>query len=495
MATSTSDSPAAGRVEMHGTDVIAEADRKGKPADLFWPWAAATISVLGISYGAFALGFGISAVQAVIATVVGVVVSCILCGIIAIAGKRGSAPTLVLSRAAFGITGNKVPAAVSWMLSVGWEIVSAALAALAATTVFRHLGWSSGRATQAVALAVVLVLIVGVGILGYDAVMRMQTWIMYIGIVLTVIYIALTVHHINFAAVGRVHAGTFTAVVGATIFLMAGNGLGWLNAAADYSRYLPRKASSTGVAGWTATGLGAAPIILTVFGILLTASSAKLGTAIDADPIGALAGTLPTWFLIPFVIVAVLGLVGVAVLEIYSSGLSLLSLGLPVKRPVAAGIDGVIMAAAAVYVLFFAPGTFFTQFQGFVITLAVPISAWGGIMIADVLLRKRDYDDASLFDPHRLYHRYQWPTIVAFVVASVIGFGLVTNTSAGWLNWQGYLMGPVGGKQGQWAAANLGVVAALVLGFAGYCLARRRAVAEQDHLTSPAPVIEPSVSG
>lgn len=43
-------------VETVGLDVIAEADRKGKPADLFMPWFAANISVLGISWGSMGTG-------------------------------------------------------------------------------------------------------------------------------------------------------------------------------------------------------------------------------------------------------------------------------------------------------------------------------------------------------------------------------------------------------------------------------------------------------
>jgi NCS1 family nucleobase:cation symporter-1 len=468
------------RIEMHGTDVIKEADRKGKPSDLFWVWAAATVSVLGVSYGAFTLGFGLDWTQAVLSTVFALVMSSALCGIIAIAGKRGSAPTLVLSRAAFGVTGNKIPAAVSWMLSLGWEIVSTALAALATATVFRALGWGGGTTTQAIALAAVLVLIVGGGVLGYDAVVRMQTWIMYISIVLTVIYIALTISHVDFGALNATPTGSTTAVVGAIIFLMAGTGLGWVNAAADYSRYLPRSASSLRVAGWTAIGLGAVPLVLIAYGILLAGSDQELGKAIFADPIGALAELLPTWFLVPFALVAVLGLVGTALLEIYSSGLSLLSLGMPVTRPVAAGLDGLIMAIVATYVLFFAPGDFFTQFQGFVITLAVPISAWAGIMIADIALRKRDYDEPSLFNPAGRYRAYQWRTLATFAVATAVGFGLVTNAAAGWLDWQGYLMGPIGGKEGDWAYASLGVIAALVIGFAGYSILQRRTVAAQE---------------
>ncbi len=81
------------QVEINGLNVIDDADRKGKPSQLFWPWFGANVSVLGLSYGAFALGFGISFWQAVIAGVVGIVFSFLLCGLIALAGKRGSAPT------------------------------------------------------------------------------------------------------------------------------------------------------------------------------------------------------------------------------------------------------------------------------------------------------------------------------------------------------------------------------------------------------------------
>lgn len=45
-------------IERNGINVIAESERKGRPADLFWPWFAANISVLGVSYGAFVLASG-----------------------------------------------------------------------------------------------------------------------------------------------------------------------------------------------------------------------------------------------------------------------------------------------------------------------------------------------------------------------------------------------------------------------------------------------------
>src|SRR3954454_4901455 len=94
-------------VETNGINVIAEEERKGRPAQLFWPWFGANVSVFGLAYGSFLLGFGISFWQALIAGVVGIVVSFLLCGLVAIAEKRGLAPTLVLSLSSFGGKGNR----------------------------------------------------------------------------------------------------------------------------------------------------------------------------------------------------------------------------------------------------------------------------------------------------------------------------------------------------------------------------------------------------
>jgi nucleobase:cation symporter-1, NCS1 family len=454
------------QIEANGINVITEAQRKGRPRDLFWPWFAANVSVLGLSYGSFELGFGISFWQATVAGLVGIIASFLLCGFIAVAGKRGSVPTMVLGRAAFGVRGNKLPSAISWLLTVGWETVLIILATLATATVFDRLGWGGGTATKVIALIVVTGLTIAGGVMGFDLIMRMQTVITIVTAVLTVMFIVLVADKIHWHTVSAIPSGSTENVIGALVFTMTGFGLGWVNAAADYSRYLPRRSSGRGVIGWTAFGSSVAPIFLLLFGLLLAGSSAKLSAAIGADPIGALVSLLPTWFLIPFVIVAVLGLVGGAVLDIYSSGLALLTLGLPAPRYVAALIDGTIMVLGTIYVVFIA-GNFLTQFEGFLITLGVPIAAWCGIMLADIALRRRDYAEADLYSPAGRYGDIRLLPIAVVVVSTAIGWGLVTNESASWLTWQGYLLGPVGlgGKTGAWQFANLGVLVALAIGF------------------------------
>jgi NCS1 family nucleobase:cation symporter-1 len=466
-------------VELNALNTIAESERKGRPRDLFGPWFAANVSVFGISYGAFLLGFGISFAQAVAVGVVGIVVSFVLCGIVSLAGKRGSAPTMVLSRAAFGVNGNRLPSALSWLLTLGWETVLASLAVLATSTVLTELGFAGGTVTKLVALVIIAALIVIAGVVGFDLIMRLQTVITIVTGALTVVYIFLVADEVDPAAIAALPSGAVPAVIGGLVFMMTGFGLGWVNAAADYSRYLPRNARSGAVVAWTTFGCSLAPVVLLIFGLMLAGSSADLSSAIAADPIGALTTVLPTWFLIPFALVAVLGLVGGAVLDIYSSGLALLSAGLKVPRYVAAGIDGVLMTLGAIYVVFVATD-FLGPFQGFLITLGVPIAAWCGIFVAEVALRRRDYAEADLYDPNGRYGSVRWVSIGLVLLGTFLGWGLVTNTFAGWLGWQGYLLGPLGGREGAWAYANLGVLVSLLVGFVGTLLLSRRAIRRQE---------------
>ncbi|WP_151083269.1 purine-cytosine permease family protein [Nocardioides cynanchi] len=469
-------------IEANGINVIDESERRGTPAGLFWPWCASNISVLAVSYGAFVLGFGIGLWQALLATVVGAVVSFFLVGLVSIAGKRGSAPTLVLSRAAFGKNGNILPGLISYVLLVGWETVLVALSTLATATVFDRLGWAHGDTTKIAAFVVVALVIVLAGILGFDTIMRMQKVLTVSLIVVTAVYIALTVDHVHLDTLRALPNGDRQAVIGATILVLTGFGLGWVNTGADYSRYLPRRTSTSGVVWWPTIG-GSLPVVLLVgYGVLLAGSDQKLSSAVGADPIGALTTILPTWFLLPFAIVAVAGLVSGAVMDIYSSGLTLLTLGLRTPRWVAAGIDGVLMIAGAIYIVFYSSSSFIYLFEAYLIFLGVPMAAWCGVFLADLLLRRRDYDEPSLYTSTGIYGSFRLSAVLFLALGTAAGWGLVivtTGQSKG-LTWLGYLMDGVtinghtyfdlGGTAGSWAYANVGVPVALVIGFVGYLL-------------------------
>ena len=466
-------------LEVNGTNVIAESERSGKPSQLFWPWCGANVSLLALSYGAFFLGFGISFWQATIAALVGTTLSFLLVGFSSLAGKKSNAPTMVLSRAAFGVKGNIFPGLLSYAIFVGWETVLVSLATLATGTIFERIGSLDKNVAMIFGFILALTLTVAGGVLGHSIIMKLQKYLTSITVIATLIYIFLTIDSVNWSQVSALPSGSMQSFTGAFIFGVTGIGLGWVNSAADYSRYLPRNSSSKGVVGWTVFGASVVPIILVIYGALLAGSDAKLSEAIAMDPVGALTSILPTWFLALFALIAILGLVGGAILDLYSSGLTLIAIGFPVKRHVAAILDSTIMLIGTIYIVWFAPN-FFIPFQGFLITLGVPIAAWSAVFVTDVLLRTKDFDESSLYRVSGIYGSWNVKALVLIAFASIIGWGFVTNNFAPWLGWQGYLLGILGGREGSWAYANLGVAFALVIGSLGYFLLARSEIKRQE---------------
>jgi len=469
------------QLELNGTNIIDESERTGEARSLFWPWCGANVSLLALSYGAFFLGFGISFLQASIAALLGTVLSFLLVGVSSLAGKKSNAPTMVLSRASFGVKGNIVPGFLSYLIFVGWETVLVSLATLATGTVFVRVGHIDRNIAMIAGFLIAIALTVFGGVLGHAIIMRLQKWLTLVTVAATIIYIALTLDEVHWSSVFDIPQGSTAGFVGALIFGATGIGLGWVNSAADYSRYLPRAVNGKSVVGWTVFGASIVPIIMVIYGAALAGSSEDLFGAIAGDPIGALTELLPIWFLIPFAFIAILGLVGGAILDLYSSGLTLISIGLPVKRYVAASIDSLIMILGTIYLVWIADDFFF-PFQGFLITLGVPIATWSAIFVADVLIRKRDYHEGDLFNESGRYGAWNLSSLALMAIGSVVGWGLVTNPFAGWLSWQGYLLSPIGGKSGAWAGANLGVAAALAIGFFGYLLLNKRTIRRQESL-------------
>jgi purine-cytosine permease-like protein len=390
---------------------------------------------------------------------------------------------MVLSRASFGVKGSRLPGALSYLIFVGWETVLISLATLATGTVFARVGGIDRNLALLMGFTLAATLTVVGGVLGLKVIMKLQKFLTITIATMTLLYIALTIDNVSWSAVTAIPSGNFQSFVGAVIFAITGIGLGWVNAAADYSRYLPRSVSSKSVVGWTVFGASTVPIILVIYGAALSGSSTSLSEAISMDPIGALTTLLPTWFLIPFALVAILGLVGGAILNLYSSGLALVSMGVPVKRYQAAIIDAIIMFGGAIYIVWVADN-FFYPFQGFLITLGVPVAVWSSIFVADVLIRTKAYSEKDLFDPSGMYGSINKGSIALMIAGSIIGWGFVTNTFAPWLEWQGYFLDLIGGKEGPWAFSNVGVIFALLLGFFGHLLLARRKIRVQESLLS-----------
>ncbi len=128
-------------------------------------------------------------------------------------------------------------------------------------------------------------------------------------------FIVLAADKIHWHVVAAIPAGSAEKIIGALVFMMTGFGLGWVNAAADYSALPAKKVVRRGGDRLDdASARQSHRSSCSSSACCCAGSSASLSSAIGTDPIRALTTLLPTWFLVPFAIVAVLGLVGGAVL-------------------------------------------------------------------------------------------------------------------------------------------------------------------------------------
>ena len=96
-----------GALETRGIEPVPAGERHGHPMQLFWVWFAANISILGLPLGATLVAVQHLAFwQAALVAVLGAAGSFAVVGVVSIAGRRGGAPGLTLSRAVFGVRGN-----------------------------------------------------------------------------------------------------------------------------------------------------------------------------------------------------------------------------------------------------------------------------------------------------------------------------------------------------------------------------------------------------
>ncbi len=429
MSVEQSEADRAWAIELHGIDPIKDEERHGSPFELFWIWFAGNIGILGVVYGGILAGAGLNLWQSIFVALIASGVSFALVGVLSIAGVRGGAPMLTLSRTAFGPRGNILPTLISWISLVGWETVIVVTAAYALLGLFHLAGLPTNVFWTVVSLIAVAVLVVFFGLLGHATlvwIQRAATWLFGI---LTLVIVVFLISQTDWAKIVAAPPGPWDSGVLATLSIVAaGTGIGWVNAGADYTRYLPRNSSSRAIVGWTVVG-GTLPLfVLMIVGVLLSSRVANLASA--ANPIAVIGSALPGWMAVPYLLTAVGGLVVAADLDIYSSGLNLLSMGIKLERYKTVLIDGVLMILGAIYVMLIAQ-EFLGPFESFLQLLADGLTAWAAVFLVD-MLRRKHYDPASLVDTgpesHYFYQGgFNWAGLLSWLIGLLAGLAFTTS--------------------------------------------------------------------
>ncbi len=187
------------QLETEGTGIISANNRHGMPRELFFVWFAAVLTYTGVVTGQLFTSLGLNVWESLLVSLICSLSFAVL-GYASSTGSRAGTVTLTISKAAFGVRGNKVPAFFSWITAVGWEAVTMVLTVMALLSLAQYAGLpSSGVGPTIIALIITLVLTYTVPIFGHGTVVRMQRILAYVLGICVVILIFAILPHVNWA--------------------------------------------------------------------------------------------------------------------------------------------------------------------------------------------------------------------------------------------------------------------------------------------------------
>jgi purine-cytosine permease-like protein len=216
--------------------------------------------------------------------------------------------------------------------------------------------------------------------------------------------------------------------------------------------------------------------------ILGAAVASVVSTA--SDPIAGLPKALPGWVVVPYLLFAILTLFAVNTIDLYSSGLTLQAMGLPIKRWQAVLVDLAICIVVTFVAIFSASfNRLYTEFLGLLIVWLAP---WFAIYVVDWLLRRGRYDARSLVRRDGGRYRRNGGFHVPGIVAQALGMVAALM----WIDSAAFV-GPLSNRTN---GSDFSVFAGIIVGGFVYWLMARRSVPLEatDAQDAPAAALKPA---
>jgi purine-cytosine permease-like protein len=297
-------------------------------------------------------------------------------------------------------------------------------------------------------------------------VLKVLKWLAIPFVILFVIMAIITTSKVNLHSAP--HGAGWGSMFVALALVISVGGLGWTENGNDYSRYLPAGSNQRSIVLAVALG-GAIP------SALLEILGAAVATGVpQANSITTLTAAFPGWFIVPYLIVAIVQLFAINTIDLYSSGVTLQSLIPGLHRLQCVAIDTVFCGAFAAYAVF--SSRFFSLLTDFLLFIIVWLGPWCAIYLVDWLLRRGRYDTGGLLNERggRYFRNggVHWPAIIAQAVGMV--------AAALWLNAYSPYVSPLSSRIG---SSDFSVFMGLFFGGIVYWLLARRSVRAEGEAT------------
>lgn len=426
-----------GQVEEAGVEFIPEEDRDSNPFNVFVVFLGANLGWSTAIYGWISVGMGLDFWAAVLSTLVGTVIGSIIIMPTTLMGPRTGTNMTVSSGAHFGIRGRFIGSALALIFALLFAAITVWTSGDAITaSAHRLFGTSEGKGAFAISYGIVSVLMVGAALYGHATIVALQKFIApVVGVILVVGFFvyAGTFHLHQPHGTGFHYAlgGYWQTWILSAVLSIAGP-ISYAPSVGDYTRRLSKSHSDRAVSGSVALGV----IIGLLLPVVLGCFTAMAFTNPTASFLHDLVVAAPQWYVVPILIVAVLGGLGQGVLCIYASGLDLESFFPKLRR-----FHTTALAATVAVVLLYL-GVFVLDAVQSITDATIILNAvatpWVAILAVGVMRRRRkgyDAHDLQAFAQGRRGGRYWFvggwniPAVVAWLAGSVFGVLAVYTTS------------------------------------------------------------------
>lgn len=357
--------------------------------DYFVLWGDLGIGLLVLLAGSFlvpGLGFG----DALLATIIGSVLGCLLLALVGMIGSDNAVPTMVLLRPVLGVRGSYLPSLLNVLQLIGWTIFEFVIMGFAADAISRALfGTSSLLVWTAVFAAIVILM----GIGGPIGVVRQ--WLEKFAVWIVLATTAwLTIYLLTSPTLSTVLSkpGNGSLPFWVAVDLVIAMPISWLPLVADYNRF----ARKTPRAFWgTFVGYLITNVWFYALGALLLLSAiVTQETILDPKAFVSAIALSAGWIAL---LILLVDETDNAWADLYSAAVSIQNLFPKVKQRVLILGLGVLSFLVAVVLDV-------TQYENFLFLIGAFFVPLFGILTADYfLLRKRQYQTDELYRPQGAY--------------------------------------------------------------------------------------------
>jgi purine-cytosine permease-like protein len=310
--------------EVQGVATIPESERNAKPSSIITVFVGSNLSLSVMVFGWLSILYGLSWWQSVSAIVFGTFIASVAVSFSSLLGWRGSTNNSVASGAFFGVKGRLIASFVGLLLCIqyvaltvwtGGETISAGWARLTET--------KESDVTVAIGYGAIALAIVLFAILGYQIIVRLNAWLVPVMLVLVLLSVVglWDAFDPSYAgdpsvyALGTLNATWFLAALTAG----AAGPISFVTQTGDWSRYISEKShSARQIVLNTFIAMFVGLSIPTLFGAFVATA------AFDENSFatGFVAG-VPSWLLIPLLLVGFVGSLGQGSINLYSMGLDM----------------------------------------------------------------------------------------------------------------------------------------------------------------------------